>query len=375
MTKKGKTDSGMMIYSGSAGIDLLKMAAMVAISAWHILFWGGWGLGRGNGVKGLVIEVFSAAILCHVNCFVLASGWVMVRKDFNLGRIVKLWGQTIFYSALFVAVALAFSPNVLPSVRAGMSYLLPLTTDRYWFFTQYTGLFFLMPVLNAAIRGIEKRQMAVLLVSLFAVFSILPLVSTRDLFRLHNGYSTLWFAYLYAVGGFLSYHSDCLEKKGKLAAAIALLCVFGSLIGTRIWPVFRPNIQAEAVARVFRAYNSPMLFLQAVSVLALFTKMEVASERTKRLLKNIRPSIFAVYLIHSNPLFRQITNWNRNWTETLGAASLGRSLALIFGGAVLIFAFCVVFDWLVRRTLLCGALNWCAMKIRGCRGWQETKTY
>lgn len=361
--------SNMAVCKGSEGVDLLKTAAMLAIVAWHIICWGGWGLGCGEGMKGLVIEVFSAVLLCHVNCFVLASGWIMVKKDFKFGRIVKLWKQAFFYSALFVVVALVFFPNVLTSVRAGILYLVPLMTDRYWFFTQYTGLFFLMPILNAAIMGIEKRQMVVLLISLFVIFSVLPLVSARDLFKLHNGYSTFWFAYLYMVGGFLSFHADGLRGfiRGRFAVMLVPLCVAGSIVGTRVWPFFRPNMEAESVARAFRAYNSPMVFLQAVLVLLMFTKIVVASECMKRLLKTIRPSIFAVYLIHSNPLFREITDWNRNWTEILGAASLGRSLVLICGGAISIFVFCQVFDLAVRRVVLCKAFNWCASNIRNLK--------
>ena len=70
-----------MMREREYGIDLMKIVAMIFIVADHILLWGGWGLcSEHGGVKGNVLAWLDAVTLCHVNCFVLASGWIMSRK-------------------------------------------------------------------------------------------------------------------------------------------------------------------------------------------------------------------------------------------------------------------------------------------------------
>ena len=85
-----------MTRERECGIDLMKIVAMIFIVTDHILLWGGWGLCSGHGgVKGNVLAWLDAVTLCHVNCFVLASGWVMSKLEFKFARIIKLWLEII----------------------------------------------------------------------------------------------------------------------------------------------------------------------------------------------------------------------------------------------------------------------------------------
>ena len=86
-------------------------------------------------------------------------------------------------------------------------------------------------------------------------------------------------------------------------------------------------------------------------MLLLFTKVKVNSICAQKVLTVIAPSVLAVYLIHSNGVFRQITNWNENWTTFFAHASTCKALFVIAIFSLLIFAGCICVD-LVRRRLL-----------------------
>lgn len=113
------------------GIDLLKIVAMLFIVADHIVSWGGWGLcAEQTGLKGAVLAELNGVCLLAVNCFVLASGWVMCRKEFKIGRILKLWCEVEFYCLLVLLVCKIAFPEVAISGRDWLFCLLPLTMNR-----------------------------------------------------------------------------------------------------------------------------------------------------------------------------------------------------------------------------------------------------
>lgn len=125
---------------------------MFAIVLGHIIHWGGYGLFAPipSAVKPLTLEIADAFLLCHVNCFVLASGYIMSRKEFRLNRILRLWFEVFGYSVAALIIAFLFLPEIPLGLKAIAKSLLPLSRDSYWFFTQYSCLFFLMPALNIA---------------------------------------------------------------------------------------------------------------------------------------------------------------------------------------------------------------------------------
>ena len=327
------------------GIDLLKMVAMLMVVAHHIVFWGGYGLSAcQSGTKAVVLALFNAFCLFAVNCFILASGWVMCRKDFKIGRIVKLWCEVEFYSLLLLVIGWLFFPSITISRRDCIFTLLPLALNRYWFFTNYVGLFFLMPVLNAAITHLERRQLVCILVACFMLFSFHPFFLKNDMLHVFRGYSVFWFAYLYLLSGTISVHHLFDRIPTWMGFGGMIIGGVGSYIALEFSKWFSPKLGMTIDPGLFDAYNSPLILLGSLSMLFVFSRMSISKEWKQKAIAFIAPSVFSVYIIHSHGVFRRITNWNKYWPYFLEKHELGICMVTIVCASLLIFVGCIFVD-------------------------------
>ena len=345
------------------GIDLLKIFAMFAIVLEHIVHWEGWGLFAqpqyGQSAewmrKALSLEFIEALLICHVNCFVLASGWIMSRKSFKLSRIAWLWLEVFGYSVAALIVAILFLPQIPLNAKSILKCLFPLSTNSYWFFTQYFGLFFLMPVLNAAVGTLDDRTLKTLLLTGGALASILPMLG-RDLFHVSKGYSLIWFAYLYMIAAAMAQRDLFSRISMRAALCVIFACAFATVGGRHVVDVACIHAGIGSRWRIFGAYNSPIILVQSVAALSVFKTIRVRSTRLRRVIAFVAPSVFAVYLIHSNWIFREATHWNAFWTSALDGPGAVKSLAIEFGGATIVFVGCLVVDF-AKRGIKAGILR------------------
>lgn len=83
----------------NSGINLFKLFSMFMIAQLHILGMGGI-IGATAGTAGYYHAFFMQnAAFCAVNCYALASGYLMLGKKIRLSRIAGLWLE-VFFTAL-----------------------------------------------------------------------------------------------------------------------------------------------------------------------------------------------------------------------------------------------------------------------------------
>ena len=105
-----------------------------------------------------------------VNCYVMLSGYFLVRSRFRLKKIVELWLEVAFYS--FVIKLIFMLTREIPfSAVALLSCFFPILTGRYWFIAIYIGMYLLSPFLNIAIRAMDKKTHGLLILTLGLLFS------------------------------------------------------------------------------------------------------------------------------------------------------------------------------------------------------------
>lgn len=275
----------------------------------------------------------------------------MSRLEFKFTRIMKLWLEVWGYSLFFLTLASLAFPSLKFSLKECAKNLLPIFANRYWFFTQYTLLFFSMPILNKAIAEIDKRVLYIILSAGCLFFSIHPFIFGNDIFHLSRGYSALWFMYLYLLAGTMSvrglFARVTVWRSTILSVIFCILNIsafyFMMHIDSLLGRGFDPHL--------FRSYNSPFLLCYSVSVFCLFVRLSVFSDALVHVVSIVAPSVFAVYVIHSNPLFRVMTNWNAFWSAFLSNhGTLICVLGVIFS-SVIIFGACIAIDFFRNKVL------------------------
>lgn len=266
---------------------------------------------------GAMLESFC---IVAVNVYILISGYFMVHAGFKLSRIVRLIGQVLFYSLLIPPILAAAGISVLAE-REGIygliQYVLPLSTDHYWFATEYVLLYLFSPFLNIGCQKLDKKQLGIILILLLTFFSVIKSVVPVELVTDREGYDFGWFMCLYLTGGYIRLHGlPFLDKRGR-NRLLYVGCAAGiGLLAIGLHYLSRSGILAYYYQVPFH-YNFILTFGSAVGLFYGFTKIKIKEGKAAALARWLGPLSFGVYLLHMHIDLRYL--WF-GWTQSIFGA-------------------------------------------------------
>lgn len=189
------------------GIDALRLVLMYMVCVLHTLGQGGILNASSKGSLGYyvfwLLEIFS---YCAVDGFAIISGYTAVDRPRKYEKIVDMWFQAFFYSFVVTAVFTVIGVNTDWNIKEMIKCALPVTFEKFWYFTAFFALFFAIPVLNKFVFSLDGKTARKALFILVILFSGVGLVANA--FKTQGGYSALWLMVLYCIGA--------LAKKTKL---------------------------------------------------------------------------------------------------------------------------------------------------------------
>ncbi len=347
------------------GIDLLRLLAMFFVILLH-------SLGRGGVLEGAEpgSGMFRAAwaletlALCGVDVFALISGYVSWSEEprrTKLSSWLLLWLQVVFYG---LAVALLFR-LLLPhhTTAAGLlPMLLPVKNGLYWYFTAYTGLILIKPVLDLGLRAMPDRTARLLFAAIILGFSVYEALFQR--FVLNGGYSFAWIALLYLMGGIVK---KCrLGQRLRTRTAILLIALLWAV--SWLWRLYGDALPGPR-AGVLVSYVSPSMLGSAVLALVLFSRLKTGPSAAK-IIGFAAPGAFAAYLINTHRdmwaygLAFRFTYLLKRPVIVMVVTVVGFSLAFLIA-SVLIDR---LRQMLFRLLRLREAAQWAEERIRRCVG-------
>ena len=337
---------GGSIMKRNYGIDLLRLVAMGFVAAMHIIGIGGIITGS-ELLSGqfLTAQLLKAALLCAVNCYALISGFVGWDRRPKLSGLAALWVRAV---VCCLAVTAWFSRRCELDYNAWLSAVLPVTTSQYWYLTAYAGLFVLMPLLNLAVQKMPKKELTWTLSSILLLFCILPISPLTDAFYLHDGYSVLWLAVMYLLGGYAAKY----DLPARLSFGMWLLCYGGSVVlawAARMAVLWlRPHYWYDAYGNILIEYTSPTIVLAAVALLAVFSRLRL-SRWAQGAVARLAPCTFGIYLLHAHPLIFRYALEGR--FAHLGTGTIPGMLVRLVGCTLVICAAGIVSDWLLVHAM------------------------
>ena len=183
------------------GIDLFKALAMFLVVVLHV---NTLGTAFDSSVPGSaqwwLTDGMMTAAYCCVDCFALATGFLMAERAFRPGRIVSLWLQVAFYAVVTTVVWYFAVPGAVRAQRYRIGVFPLCSRQKYWYFSAYFVLFFFMPFINAMLHALDKRSRGALLAAVFVFLSPLPTFRPLGVIPLSAGYCFFWLAALYIIG-------------------------------------------------------------------------------------------------------------------------------------------------------------------------------
>ena len=307
------------------GIDLLRVLSMCFVVILHALGQGGVlsAAPEGSGTA-LWARALESLTYGAVDVFALVSGYVSFSAESKKTRLsswLLLWLETAFYGVAVTLVFCAVLPAEVPLSRARGMYL-PLRNYLYWYFTAYTGLFVIKPLLDAGVRACPEKTAKRVVIAVICAFSIYE--AYRPLFKLSGGYSFAWITLLYLTGAAMR-KSGVGARLRPLAAlaGIVLLSAFNCA-----WTFFSPLLPASLRESDPLSYVSPTVLLTAVCFVILFSKLRLG-KRICALARFAAPGAFAVYLLNTHPLVWSMVLQDR--FTALGEGPAWRMLAVVLG--------------------------------------------
>lgn len=325
------------------GIDLLRIVSMLMVVILHVLGQGGILKSLGDTVtaKYAVCWFLEAASMCAVNCYALISGYVGVSSNPNkkYKNIFRLYLNVIFYTVLISAYFRMFVPDTTSWTYVLHSFL-PFWYNTYWYYTAYFCLSFFMTYINIMIINLDKKKMAVLIVTIAVFFSIAPVVFWKDFYFEKNGYSFLWLSIMYVIGGCLR-KMNLAEKFKKWQLALSYLLPVTIAWISKI--IITANRVQEVNSELLLVYVSPCMMLASVALVLLFSKITIKRKTSIKLVKLFAASSFSVYLIHVHPLIWRYVVYG--CTKFMVGFPTGGLIVAVLGISVGIYIVCSCIDF------------------------------
>lgn len=316
------------------GIDLLRIVSMFLVVLLHVLGQGGiLGVAKEGSVNFKIAWLLETAAFCAANCYALISGYVGVGTRHKYANILNLYLEVVFYTVLVVLGFKYYMPDVLSEgvfIRA----LFPFVYNQYWYFTAYFCVFFFMPFMNKLLLSLNKNELRTLAITIFALFTLLPMFFACDVFSLGWGYSSLWIGALYLFGGCLKLLEAGKQKKA-VYIGIYVFCVLVSWLNKFLLPYPKNAFLLN--------YISPTILLAAASLLIFFSKLTFR-KWSIRLISFFSPLAFGVFLFHTHPYIWHHWLYNR-YIGFIEFSPLKLALSVVLASLVIWFV-CSIVDFI-----------------------------
>lgn len=329
------------------GIDLLRILAMYMVVTVHVLAYGGI-LNPKNGSDAIFRTAWFLEIAVYgaVDIYALISGFVGYKAKHRYASLAELWLQVFLYSVSFTCINKLFVNRTIGMKKILFSFF-PVTKGGLWYFTMYFALFFLTPVLNAAVEALPRKVFRNTLVASVFFFTVLPFLWAQDAFALVGGYSVMWLIVLYLIGAYIGKYRafDRMKKPAALLGYVGCVAVvWGSKFCIRdFFPTFFGQAnQTEWLVN----YTSLPVVLSSVFLLIVFRDLKLPG-LVKKVVGIAAPLSFGVYVIHFLPLFRQNVIRNR-FTAYASYPPAVMALAVL-GTAAAIYLVCSALDFVRAR--------------------------
>lgn len=340
--------------------EALRIIAMFMVIVLHYLWKG--------GLLTSVSEPFSSVsyaawltesfAIVAVNVYVLITGYFMCKSSFKLSRLVEIICQVMWYALLIPIVMGLFGLVDIKSFDTYdiLRFVFPIHMEHYWFVTSYVVLMLLVPFLNAGIKAMDQKQLAVSTLFLTAYQtlpkSVLPVHFTND----DAGYGVLWLVCLYLIAAYIRLYGIPFFsslKKSLLCYVMGVLCIFVSMLVMReIY--FKLDVFGDKLNFAYN-YNHIFCLFASVSVFYACKLWNIREGFLERMAGKLAPYTFGVYLLHEHLLVRY--EWT-GWLDVKSTPYVSVFLIQLVWKSLVVLVAGLILDWIraqvfraVRRLL------------------------
>lgn len=283
-----------------ANFELLRIVAMFMIIIHHYLLFGGiWH----NVVEGTrryyIVNIIEFACIVCVNVYVMISGYYMIKSKTKFKKILKIELQLLTYSILMY-LWVVYKGEKEFNIYHLIKNFFPFISSRYWFVTAYMGLYLLIPFINKLAEVLDRKQFikgVIILGLLLCVFK--TLFPRNQIFEGRDGYSLIWFIFLYTFAGGIRLYYDKNFKK------IWCFLLYVAMIAIQVYlkVILKKDSKFNIIQHYIGfnlSYNNIFIFIESVAIFFFFKSLHIKAKIVNILINYIAGLTLGVYLYHQN---------------------------------------------------------------------------
>lgn len=139
-----------------SNIELLRLLSMLMIVIFHF---NGHALATGApffSAEGIMWNLTHTLTITATSIFVLISGYFGI--NFRIKGVLRLYLRCAVWGVIGYLLYCTLANTPPPTAAKLFARLMPFTHGKWWFIITYLELYFLSPILNAAIEMFDKRK-------------------------------------------------------------------------------------------------------------------------------------------------------------------------------------------------------------------------
>ena len=327
----------------NSNLDLLRILSMFLIVLLHSVDHSG--VIEASTLSNDFINWYTQTIFMFtrlaVNCYVLLSGYFLVKSEFSFKKLIKLWIDVTFYSFIIKLIFMLFDPSSVSIVSLFSSFI-SVTTGRYWFITIYFGLYLLSPFINKMLSALTKNQHLKLIVVLFILLSItISIHPSIAGMNAGDGWGLTWFVFLYITSAWIRlYYSPKLNK----FIFLGIYVFFTVSVGTALFITQKYDIVflTNIFSNLYR-YDSIPVYISSICLFLFFVDCNIKTNIFTKFITKISALTLGVYLIHAHPQLSPFIWEKLNLPQYMNSNIFP---VIQIGVCVLIFVVCVLIDYI-----------------------------
>ena len=328
------------VNSRQASIEMLRCLCMFMVVLLHAL-----------GRVLYQLEPFSAQyFICWflegiafvaVNCYVLISGYFLVKSRFTIKKIFLLVFEVFIYSITIYIFSVWRGYYKFSKIDL-LKNLFPISFGNWWFVTVYIGMYILSPFINIGIHAMSRKMHTLLATVMVLLFSVYPNVFfTSEGFQTHSGYSLIWFICLYVIAAWIRLYYTPNYRIGKkliVYLCVAVMVPLSRFIIGYITFALRGEMYHEDL---FYNYNSVLVLASSILLFLLFLNYKGNDTIMGRIALRMGALTFAVYLIHEHDWLQDVI-WS--YFDLPGKVNKIYFVPYIFFSVIVIYIVCLLID-------------------------------
>ena len=244
----------------NSNIELLRLCSMMMIVVLHFLGHSRYVGGNIFSADVLIWNLMESLCISSTAIFVLISGYFGI--NFKIKGILKLYLSCAAWGIVGYAIYCSCANTPPAGLMKLFARLMPFTHGKWWFIITYLELYFLSPILNAAIEMFDKRKHMIAII--IFCFVTLYMGYCRETGEDTWGTSLSHFLWLYLIARYINRYIN-LQFIRKYRW-IWLIVFATSVLVTFVLSIIGIKYSVPLCLRAY-PYNSPWNTIAAISAL------------------------------------------------------------------------------------------------------------